>query len=171
MAVVKNGVEESPAIPSIDGGVPDLPLGRLAAIAVASIDERAWSSLTLYRESYREAKLAGDQESMSYLLDAIEETLGRVSRRRPVRVVEDMDDEAMRGINEAADRHRAEFFRRYRRARDASPYRTLKEIAERAGISETTLHAIEAERVKPQMGTIKKLATCFGVEMHELTGD
>jgi DNA-binding XRE family transcriptional regulator len=47
---------------------------------------------------------------------------------------------------------------------------TIRAVAEVAGLSPTTVQAIEKQRVKPQFKTVQALAKAFGVGVEALAG-
>jgi len=63
------------------------------------------------------------------------------------------------------------FQQRYRDAKTKSGLETIAQVAEKAGLSKTTVHAIESGRGRPHFKTIKKLAIAFGVTANSLVGD
>ncbi len=62
-----------------------------------------------------------------------------------------------------------QFFRTYQRLKAQTGLTTIRAVAEAAGISPTTIQAIEKQRVKPQFKTIQALAKAFGVDPSVLT--
>ena len=158
-----------------DAADPSAPVDRAAvARRIGELDDHAWSALAEYRAGLREAAAENDEESAAFLLKAIEEAIFPGARgdyidyetfRRSVEA-----DPELRRLDEAHRADRAEFFRRYQEAKARSGLTTYREIAAKAGVSVTTVQAVESRVGKPHFRTIKKLADAFGVDVTELTG-
>ena len=159
-------------------GASAVPPASLAPGAVAeliaSLDDDAWSLISEHRAGLREARAEGDAESAEFLFRGIERALFPPSR------ADDIDYETFRRsveadpelgrLDEAHRADRADFFRRYQEAKARSGLTTYREIAAKAGVSVTTVQAVESRVGKPHFRTIKKLADAFGVDVTELTG-
>jgi transcriptional regulator with XRE-family HTH domain len=59
------------------------------------------------------------------------------------------------------------FFAAYRRLKSRSGLTTIRQVADAAGLSPTTVQAIEKQRVKPQFRTLQALAKAFKVDAAE----
>ena len=73
--------------------------------------------------------------------------------------------QAAKELAEEADR----FFSVYQQMKSRSGLTTIRQVADAAGLSPTTVQAIEKQRVKPQFRTLKALAKAFKVEVAELS--
>jgi DNA-binding XRE family transcriptional regulator len=62
------------------------------------------------------------------------------------------------------------FFKLYQQHKARCNLTTIRAVAQAAGLSPTTVQAIEKQRVKPQFKTIQALAKAFGVTPEELSG-
>lgn len=66
------------------------------------------------------------------------------------------------------DAARRRFHQQYMLLKARAGLSTIHEVAEKAGISPTTVHGIEKHAVRPQFRTVRKLAAAFGAPVTEL---
>ena len=146
--------------------------GLSAIAAIASLGRDAREDLITYLTALNEAKAAGDEQEQEYLLKAILEVF-EVNGDEDVADIDQWAEETGSSPTgrEAAKELEAEterFFRTYQRFKARSKLTTVRKVAEAAGISPTTVQAIEKQRVKPQFKTVQALAKAFGVDPTEL---
>lgn len=147
--------------------------GALSAVlAIVQMDPHAREDLITYIKALNESQVAGDEQEQDYVLRAILEVF-------EIEGVEDSPDlaaweeaskssaagrKAAKELDEETDR----FFDVYQRMKSRSGLTTIRQVAEAAGLSPTTVQAIEKQRVKPQFRTLQALAKAFKVEAAEL---
>lgn len=145
-----------------------------AAHAILQMDPHARKDLITYLQAFNECEIAGDEQEQEYLANAILEVL-------EIHEYEDGPDldgwetqeKSTPGGAVAAEELAAEtnrFFDAYSRLKAASGLTTIRAIASAAGLSTTTVQAIEKQRVKPQFKTLSALAKAFKVDVRELLG-
>lgn len=150
-------------------------LGALSATyAILEMDPHAREDLITYIQAVNECVAAGDQEELAYLANAIRE----VMEVDGVEDGPDLDGWEEKVASSAQGRDAAtelaaeteSFFDAYQRCKVESGLTTIRTIAEAAGLSTTTVQAIEKQRVKPIFKTIKALAKAFNVDPKVLMG-
>lgn len=145
-----------------------------AAIAIAQMDPHSWSDLKKYREQLEQAKAGDDAEAVEYLVSAIAEVFERTDPAQSVSVEQwEASLAASPGGQEARAAAHAvgeSFFKRYTDLKARAGFKTQRDVAEAAGLSVTTVQAIEARKTRPQAKTIQALARAFGVDASELAG-
>ena len=144
-----------------------------AAAAIVNMDPGVREDLISYLKALNDACAAGSEDEQEYVLNAILELLG-VESEEPAGDLEDWQRDLAEapGGQEAAAELAAgteQFFRTYQRLKAQTGLTTIRAVAEAAGISPTTVQAIEKQRVKPQFKTIRALAKAFGVDPSVLT--
>ena len=146
-----------------------------SAIAIAQMDPHSREDLICYFQALNECQASGDgQDEVAYLIDAIAEVFSLPSDEK----VPDIDEwtadvqKSPEGRKAAVElkKETGSFFARYHELKDAAGLRTIKEVADAAGLSPTTVQAIESQRVKPQVRTVQALAKAFGVGVGALVG-
>jgi DNA-binding XRE family transcriptional regulator len=141
-------------------------VNRERSLDLLSIDDATWEALAAIRQDFTIAKSRNDDEALLRFVDYGAELL---TPQDPNAAENDWTDWTDLP-DPQGDADRNEFFRRYTQAKTASGLKTQRQIADAAGLSPTTVHAIEAGRIKPQFRTIEKLAAAFGVAVTELLG-
>jgi DNA-binding XRE family transcriptional regulator len=144
-----------------------------AANAIVQMDPNAREDLISYLKALNEAQQAGDEQEQEYLMKAILEVFEiNGSEDGPdIDVWEDEIKSSVKG-REAAEELRSEtdrFFKVYQECKTRSGLTTIRAVAEAAGLSPTTVQAIEKQKVKPQFRTIQALEKAFGVEPGKLS--
>jgi DNA-binding XRE family transcriptional regulator len=145
-----------------------------AALTIAQMDPHSRQDLICYLQALNQAKQVGDAEEEAYLLGAIVEVFScQTSATGPD--LDAWEAESMlvpegRAAKARLDAETGAFFEKYQQLKARTGLSTVRAIAEAAGLSPTTVHAIEQQRVKPQFRTLAALAKAFGVEVNELTG-
>jgi len=145
-----------------------------AAAAIVQMDPHAREDLISYLKAFNEAQEAGDEQEQEYLAKAILEVF-EINGSEDGPDIDSWEDEITSSVKgrEAAEELRDEtdrFFKAYQQCKTRSGLTTIRAVAEAAGLSPTTVQAIEKQRVKPQFRTIQALAKAFGVETAMLTG-
>lgn len=138
-----------------------------APIALMQMEPDAIEDLGVYLKSLSEAVQAKDHDKIAYLLDAINDVFSVPDTTEGP----DVDGmlQQMRKTPEGAvavEQVEAEnegFMTRYVQAKTGAGLQTQREVAERCGVSKTTVNAIETERVAPQFRTVERLAKGLGV--------
>jgi DNA-binding XRE family transcriptional regulator len=145
-----------------------------AVAAIVRMDPNAREDLATYLKAFNKSQQAGDEEEQEYLVNAIQEIF-------EINSDEDGSDlgaweaqiaSSVKG-REAAKELRDEtnrFFKLYQQHKARCNLTTIRAVAQAAGLSPTTVQAIEKQRVKPQFKTIQALAKAFGVTPEELSG-
>lgn len=143
-----------------------------AAVAIAQMDPHSREDLACYMKELSEAQERGDQDHVTYLVGAIVEVFAsRTNHDAP-----DLDAWQAEGehtpegkrASERYDQESRRFVARYQHFKARANFQTIQQVADAAGLSPTTVQAVEAQRVKPQMRTIQALAKAFGVDVSEL---
>lgn len=136
--------------------------------ALALSDEQ-WAAICKLRDALHSVEGRRNDEFRRMILC----TLESMSDPTPPEDMASIDDplpsddpEVDRRIEE--DRRR--FHRRYFELKARAGLSTIQEVARKAGISPTTVQAIESHAVRPQFRTVRKLADAFGVPVTELWG-
>lgn len=143
-----------------------------AASTIARMDPHARADLIAFLSAYNEAQQVADQEEMDYLIEAIVEVFDPQSNCDSP----DLDVWYSRAADEARGeaaqlrQETDEFFARYHTLKAKSGLDTIRAVANAAGLSCTTVQAIEQQAAKPQFRTLMKLAKAFGVQIADLTG-
>lgn len=143
-----------------------------AVAAITHLDPDAREDLISYLKALHRAIADGNQEEQEYLLKAILEVF-EIDGGEDAPDVEDWEKEvrsssAGRKAGEALDAETVQFFKAYQRCKAHSRLTTIRKVADAAGISPTTVQAIEKKRVKPQFRTIQALAKAFRVDPAQL---
>jgi transcriptional regulator with XRE-family HTH domain len=163
-----------------------------AAIAIVQMDPHIRNDLALFLQSLNEtqsdltrAREAGDQdqadeleEDMGDIVSAIVELFehNEIDQFRNAPTLDSFEADLrvthageLEHANERAALNR--LVRRYHEAKARSGLETIAQVAEAAGLSPTTVQAVESGRVRPHYRTVKKLAEAFGVELSDLLAD
>ncbi len=140
-----------------------------AALRFLALSSEQWEALSVLRAGFNEATDKQDQEAMHSFVRYAQEVLAG-PREHPADAVTDELPIPPGGesLIEQVDLERRGFFERYFAAKAKSPFRTQADVARAAKLSPATVQAIESRQVKPHFGTIKKLATAFGVDVSQL---
>ncbi len=145
-----------------------------AAITIAEMDPHSREDLICYLQALSESKAVGDDAERNYLIEAIAEVfVASEDHDTP-----DLDGWAAeahesvegRGAAKRLDDETSAFLKRYRELKNAAGFKTIRDVAEAAGLSPTTVQAVESLQVKPQERTIQALARAFGVNVTDLSG-
>ncbi len=148
----------------------DMRLGAHKAIlAIFRMDCSARQDLITYVKALNEAQEKGNEADQEYILNAILE----VFQLEAPDDDSDLDSwekelSATAGGRTAAKELTAEtdhFFNVYQKLKAEKNLTTIRAVAEAAGLSPTTVQAIEKQRVKPQFKTRQALAKAFGVNI------
>jgi DNA-binding XRE family transcriptional regulator len=143
-----------------------------AVVAIVQMDPHAREDLITYIKALNESQMTGDDQEQEYVLKAILEVF-------EVDGVEDGPDlEAWEEESKlsATGRRAAKelavetdrFFDIYQRMKSRSGLTTIRQVADAAGLSPTTVQAIEKQRVKPQFRTLQALAKAFKIDVTDL---
>lgn len=143
-----------------------------ATAALLQIDPHARKDLITYLKAFDKARIAGDEDEQEYLVEAIEEIfeVGGTEDGPDVDEWEAQVASTREGRN-AADELRDEtdrFLKAYKYHKARCNLSTIRAVAEAAGLSPTTVQAIEKQSVKPQFKTIQALARAFGLKANDL---
>lgn len=146
---------------------------REQSLDLLSIDDATWEALAAIRQDFAKARANNDDEAQLLLIDYGAEVLAGIPQ--PDEAEQDWVDGAafVPGTDLASSRAEAErdrFFRRYAQAKAASGLKTQRQVAAAAGLSPTTVHAIEAGMIRPQFRTVEKLAAALGIPVTDLLG-
>ena len=145
-----------------------------AAVAIVQMDPHAREDLITYIKALNESQVAGDEQEREYLLKAILEVF-EIDGTEDGPALHGWEEEsrssakgrhAAKELSEAAER----FFDVYQRLKSQSGLTTIRQVADAAGLSPTTVQAIEKQRVKPQFKTLQSLAKAFKVNVAKLSG-
>ncbi|TVQ63818.1 MAG: XRE family transcriptional regulator [Phycisphaerales bacterium] len=140
-------------------------LARRQAAALLSMSDEDWAAFETIRADFTKAAADNDTEAITELIGyALEILAGPISMDDFVDEIVYSDPQELEVI-ERVDREREAFFDRYFELKAASGLETQADVAKKAGLSPTTVHAIESRSVRPQFKTLKKLAVAFGVEV------
>lgn len=139
-----------------------------ASLAIAEMDPNAREDLISYLRAFNAAQAAGDKQEQEYLIKAVLEVF-QVDGGDGGSDIDDWDAEVRstpRGRRAAKELNREteRFFNVYRRLKAQRGLTTIRKVAQAAGISPTTVQAIEKQKVKPQFKTIQALARAFRVD-------
>jgi DNA-binding XRE family transcriptional regulator len=145
-----------------------------AVAAIVQMDPHAREDLICYLKAFNESQVAGDEQEQEYLVKAIQEIfeVNRAEDSPEINAWENEIKSSAKG-REAAEDLRNEtdrFFNFYQECKARSGLTTIRAVAEAAGLSPTTVQAVEKQKVKPQFRTIQALAKAFGVEPGKLNG-
>ena len=136
-----------------------------AALAIVQMDPHAREDLITYIKALNESQKAGDEQEQEYVMNALLEVF-------KIEGVEDGPDlrtwehestsspagkKAAKELSDEADR----FFDVYQQMKSRTGLNTIRQVANAAGLSPTTVQAIEKQRVKPQFRTLQALAKAF----------
>jgi len=144
-----------------------------AAVAIVQMDPHARQDLITYIKALNAAQVAGDEQEQEYLLKAILEVFAVDGNDDGL----DLDDWEKESASSAAGRKAARelaaeaerFFGVYQRLKVRRGLSTIRQVADAAGLSPTTVLGIEKQRVKPQFRTLQALAKAFRVDVAELS--
>jgi DNA-binding XRE family transcriptional regulator len=146
-----------------------------AVAAIVRIDPDAREDLATYLKALNQAQQAGDEDEQEYLVNAIQEIF-EIDSAEGIHDLETWEAEVTSSVKgrQAAKEFRDEtnrFFKVYKQHKARCNLTTVRAVAEAAGLSPTTVQAIEKQRVKPQFKTIQALAKAFDIETEELSGE
>lgn len=148
-------------------GRPALAEAHVLLALVVSDDE--WATITKLREALKLADDTGNEELRRMIACTLDSALRPQLPAAMARI-----DDPLPGDDASADaevdRARRRFHQRYIALKARAGLSTIQEVAQRAGISPTTVHAIETQAVRPQFRTVRKLAAAFGAPVTELWG-
>ncbi|MEI7767613.1 MAG: helix-turn-helix transcriptional regulator [Phycisphaerae bacterium] len=139
-----------------------------AVVALVQMDPHARADLIVYLKALNEAQAAKDVQEQEYLLKAILEIM-EVDGPEDGPDLAGWEAEAKATVagRRAAQELAGEtqrFFAVYQRLKAQSGLDTIRKVARAAGLSPTTVQAIEKQRVKPQFRTLQALAKGFKVD-------
>jgi transcriptional regulator with XRE-family HTH domain len=137
---------------------------RERALDLLSIDHATWEALSAIRQDFALAKSRADNEATLLFVDYAAEIL---TPPDPNAAETDWIDWTP-APDPQGDADRASFLHRYTRAKAASGLKTQRQVASAAGLSPTTVHAIEAGLIRPQFRTVEKLAAAFATPVTDL---
>lgn len=145
---------------------------RSAAVAIVEMDPHARQDLITYLKALNKAQLAGDEQEQEYLLKAILEVF-EIEGSGDVPDLDAWEEEsksspAGRQAAKELAGETARFFDVYQQLKSRRGLSTIRQVAAAAGLSPTTVHAIESQRVKPQFRTLQALAKAFKVKVTAL---
>lgn len=144
-----------------------------AALAIMEMDPHAREDLITYIKALNDLQKTGDEEEQEYVVNAILEIF-------KIDGVEDGPDltawekkstsspTAKRAAKELSD-EAGRFFTVYQQMKARTGLNTIRQVADAAGLSPTTVHAIEKQQVKPQFRTLQALAKAFRVPVTDLS--
>lgn len=161
---------------SLDASAPAaMSFGELLRERALALEPSDAHSLSVFVASLAKALSEKNERSAKYFADAIIHVLAPLPAGEDVDLTELAEDAAdsdqgRREVGELAETER-KFFDRYQSLKCESGLNTYRKVAAAAGISVSTVQAIEDQRIKPQFRTIEKLARAFGVPVTELLGD
>lgn len=144
-----------------------------AAVAIVQMAPHAREDLIIYIKALNKSQVAGEEQEQEYLLKALLEVF-EVDENDDGPDLKDWEEDskssaagrqAAKELAEEADR----FFDVYRRMKSRSGLTTIRQVADAAGLSPTTVQAIEKQRVKPQFRTLQALAKAFKVDVTKLS--
>jgi len=143
------------------------------AAAIVQMDPDVREDLISYLRAFNEATAAKDEQEQEYLMKAILEIFD-TDGGEDSPALEDWEAEVCSSAKgqEAAKQLLGEtdrFFAAYQHLKAESGLTTIRKLAQAAGISPTTVQAIEKQKVKPQFKTIQSLAKAFGVSPEKLS--
>ena len=157
---------------------------RFLASWVCKLDDALWRELGFAREQYWQMLRAGDQQGASAALSLVRQLVHPLCREDSNRSgstplvawAGDLSSDIpanteRRKVEQAAAMDRARFFDRYLYLKSRSGLETIEQVADAAGVSKSTIVAIEKRRVRPQFRTLCKIANAFGVDVRELAPD
>jgi DNA-binding XRE family transcriptional regulator len=138
------------------------------------MDPNAREDLATYLNAFNKSQQAGDEEEQEYLVNAIQEIF-EIDSAEDSPDLEAWEAQVTASLTgrAAAKELRDEtnrFFKVYQQHKARCNLATIRAVAEAAGLSPTTVQAIEKQRVKPQFKTIRALADAFGIKSEELNG-
>ena len=143
-----------------------------AAVAIAQMDPHSREDLICYLQALDAAQAAGDEQECAYLIEAITEVFLVTDDGEAPELDAwiDQGQQAPEGrrAQRALEQETAHFVSRYQALKAQAGLKTIRQVAEACELSPTTVQAIELQRVKPQMGTLQKLAKGLGAPLEEL---
>lgn len=146
-----------------------------AVAAFVQMEPRAREDLIAHLTALNAAQQAGDKQEQGYVVKAIREMFEVEADQAPIDLVG-----WERQITKSAKGHAAaaalrieneRFFRAYQQQKARRNLNTIRAVAQAAGISPTTVHAIEKQKIKPQFKTVLALAKAFKVSPETLHGE
>ena len=147
-------------------------MAAAAPLALAQMDPHSLSDLAVYMECLAKAKTDKDKKQIESIVTAIREVFQVPDTTEGPEVgelLESMKQTPSGNVAvEAVDAENAAFIERYTAAKNKAGINTQREVADRCGLSKTTVNAIETERVAPQCRTMEKLARGLGVSVEWL---
>lgn len=130
--------------------------------------------LSVYLDSLAAARSEADEESTAFFMEAISDIFDPPPVGDDIDLTEIIQRAAAtpegRAIIDGFEADDRRFFERYLDLKSKSGLNTYRKIAKAAGISVSTVQAIEDQRIKPQFRTIEKLAKAFNVPVSALLG-
>ncbi len=143
-----------------------------AGAAVWALDPHSRNDLICHLHALDAAQNSGDVGEQEYARQAISEIFALKAAVGKAPDLEDWERDVSSPAAEAAaaarDRDAEKFFLNYDRLKRAGKLHTIRAVAKAAGLSPTTVQAIEKQRVKPQLKTRQALAKAFHVKVDEL---
>lgn len=144
-----------------------------AVAAIIALDPHSREDLVCHIQTLNAAQAAGDTEEQAYVHEAIKEVFSLGTDPADMPDLEQWRAEAASGpagraASDELDRETDVFFQKYAELKERAGLHTIRAVAAAAGISATTVLAIEKQRTKPQCKTIHALAKAFGVPAAEL---
>ena len=144
-----------------------------AAIAIMQMDLHSREDLITYLNALNESQAAGDEQEQEYSLKAILEFFAVEGNDEGLDLKgwehESKSSTAGRQATKELSEETGRFFDVYQRLKSRSGLNTIRQVADAAGLSPTTVQAIEKQRVKPQFRTLQALARAFKVDVAELS--
>lgn len=139
------------------------------ALALVQMDPYAKEDLAIYLADAQRAAAANDAEALDYILNAIVEIFTPADMSKAL--THEQFEAKIRRMPGGAEAFaavksaKAEFRKRYLAAKAASGYRTIRELAKAAGLSPTTVQAIEKGSLTPQWRTLQSLCKAFNKKL------
>ena len=144
-----------------------------AALAIVQMDPHAREDLITYIKALNESQKAGNEQEQEYVMNALLEVfrIDGVEDGPDLRTWEHESTsspaakQAAKELSDEAER----FFEVHQQMKSRTGLNTIRQVANAAGLSPTTVQAIEKQRVKPQFRTLQALAKAFKMPVTELS--
>jgi len=132
-----------------------------------TLSDEQWDAVTKLREALHSPHGEHNEEFRRMIvctLDAMGDPTPPEEMSKIDDLLEGEDPEAGKDVDVARRRLQQQYVLLKARA----GLSTIQEVAQKAGISPTTVHAIEKHAVRPQFRTVRKLAAAFGAPVTDL---
>lgn len=132
-----------------------------------TLSDQQWEAISTLREALRSPEGEHNEEFRRMIVCTLE-AMGNQTRLEDMPKVDDLLEGEEPDDGGAVDAARQRFHRQYMLLKARAGLSTIHEVAQKAGISPTTVHGIEKHGVRPQFRTVRKLAAAFGAPVTEL---